>query len=562
MFRGSWLARCNAASGSGIVTEVISPAAVESISRKIQIAVVGSGPSGCYVADFLTKKNPTIHVDLYEKLPVPFGLLRYGVAPDHPEVKNLEQKFTDLFKSNRVTWIGNVDVGKEIPIKSLLDSYTAVVVATGADNDKSLHIPGEHLGNVMSARQMVNYYNTVPFPHGSPKICPFDFGGVRDVTIIGNGNVALDVTRALSASYKYWCPTDMNCFAIKAFIQNKIRSINIVGRRGVEHSAFTIGEFRELTNFQSHNKITVRVDDFNLEEKLALPECQTRAKKRMLELVHKFVGSEKEPLDALSGEANLRKTDRGPCTIAFRYNLKPIEILPHPTRRDCVGAVRFEKCGPGSESLNDHDRFVVIPSQVVLKSVGYLSSPIRGVPFDEVKGVVPNNHGRVTDAARVYCTGWCKRGATGVIVSTMMDAQETARSILDDLENKVLRQRESEDGKFGLIDMFIAKKMFPISMAALERIWNVEKERGIDLGKRSEKINSVNDMVEIGMAGKVGKNAHNRVRGIANARPDAFLYLGELLDDETDLSQFAKELGKEVPLHLAADHEHVKPSQL
>ena len=200
-------------------------AAVGSPRKKVQIAIVGSGPSGCYVADFLTRNNPHVHVDMFEKLPVPFGLSRYGVAPDHPEVKNVEQKFKEMFESKRVSWLGNVEVGKELPLDVLRSSYTAVVLATGAYGERRLDVPGEELGNVFNARQFVNYYNTYPYPHGSPQHCPFEFQGkepVRDVVIIGNGNVSLDLARVLGTSYKRWCPTDMNGLAIQELMLNRI----------------------------------------------------------------------------------------------------------------------------------------------------------------------------------------------------------------------------------------------------------------------------------------------------------------------------------------------------
>lgn len=550
-------------------TETILPEAIEFSSsvtqsaRKIQIAVVGSGPSGCYVADYLTKKNSNIHVDVYEKLPVPFGLLRYGVAPDHPEVKNLEQKFNDMFSSRRCTWIGNIAVGKDISLERVLQAYTAVVISTGANADKLLDIPGEDLANIFSARRFVNYYNTLPTPHGSPLRCPFDLSSTRDVVVIGNGNVAVDVTRVLASSYKYWCPTDMNCFAIKELMaHNRIRKISVVGRRGVEHSAFTIAEFRELAKFDSGNKLSVRVDPFDLEKALALPHCQTRAKKRLLELVHKHAITDDMP-PLLYPEGKKKSVDRGECAVAFRYNLKPVEFLPHPVRKNTLGAVKFEKVPSDTAALETPERnsssemstasHVIIPCQVALKSVGYASEAdaVCGVPFNETTKTVDHVDGRVVNLPRVYASGWCKRGATGVILHTMSDAHATAESILHDLENKVLKQKPHELGKYELIDYFAEKKLFPVSHSAFQRIQKVETERGVDLGKRLEKMNHTKEMLDVAIGGNVGKKAMNRFRGTANARPEAMQLLSEFVDEDTNLEDFAASFHRSMPKHYA-----------
>lgn len=258
----------------------------------MQIAVIGSGPSGCFVASTLTKRHPDVHVDMYESLPVPFGLIRYGVAPDHPSVKNVEQQFLELFQSGRVTWMGNMELGRHLSLPLLLQHYAAVVFATGAPHSKSLGIPGEDLGGVIAVQDWVNYYNTMPFPHSSPRFAPFDFTRVRRVAIIGNGNVALDAARVLSASYRYFAPTDMNCMAVKETMRhNRVGQIDIVGRRSEAHVACTIAEFRELTEFQP-NKVRVSVDAFDLAPSVADVSSSRftspRAHRRLMELMHKF----------------------------------------------------------------------------------------------------------------------------------------------------------------------------------------------------------------------------------------------------------------------------------
>lgn len=515
-----------------------SNTALEGARKKVQIAIVGSGPSGCYVADFLTRNNTHIHVDMFEKLPVPFGLSRYGVAPDHPEVKNVEQKFREMFESNRVSWLGNIEVGKELPFDTLRSYYTAVVIATGAYGDRSLSIPGEDLGNVLNARQFVNYYNTYPFPHGSPQFCPFDMDDrkLTDVVVIGNGNVSLDVARVLGTSYKHWCPTDMNAVAIRQLMNNRIRRITICGRRAVEHGAFAIAELRELINHDP-KRLTVSADPFQLDEVLArIPSEMVRPKKRLLELLSKLTVRP----DVVQPDKPTR--DRGPCSVHFSYNLKPVEFLPHAEKKNMVGAVRFEKQNAEGQPTED----VVLPCQVAFKSLGSTSEPLRGLDgaFDSQSGRLLHTEGRVKDHMGLYCTGWAKNGGKGVILHAMMDGQSTANAILHDIANGTLVQSDRHEGKFGLLDHFVAKNLYPISIAALKRIWYVEEERGKDLGKKGEKVNNVEQMLQISMGGAVGKRANNKVRGIANARPDAMLYLGQLLDDDTDLSSLAADIAK------------------
>ncbi|GET88277.1 ferredoxin NADP+ reductase-like protein [Leishmania tarentolae] len=620
--------------------------------RRVQIAVVGSGPSGCFVASHLVKKHHELHVDIFERLPVPFGLCRYGVAPDHPDVKNVEKQFIDLFTSGRVTWIGNVSIGKEIPLQALLEHYAAVVFATGADESKKLHIPGEDLGGVISARSFVEYYNTLPFPCGSPHFCPFDLERTKHVVVIGNGNVAMDVVRVLGASYKYFSPTDMNCVCIKELMKNQVEHISVVARRGVEHSAFATAEFREITKYQEGH-VKVEVDHFDLDAAVAaMPAGKVmRAHKRMMELVHQYaLGSEEMAAEAAQlatdaqgvplpsavraraaishaepssmttssqyGVGRPHHGSRGPCRLRFRYNLTPVAILPSHRRKNYVGGVLFKKTRvktPCTETENEGE-YCVVPCDLVMTSIGHRSDSIAGVPFNHHAGVIDNERGRVKAMPRVYCAGWAKNGAKGVILHSVVDAQDTAATILADMESGIIpteptaQPEETERmaaavrsssantaeaeplevpfvessnatphrqvaaasatttmyGKYGLVDYFVAKRLQPVSMAGLQRILHVEHERGVDLGKKAEKIRTVRDMLDVALGGDVGKKADERIRGITPARSDAMLYLKELLDDDTDLRAFAHQVARDVPHKLAQQHPlgKISPGQL
>ncbi|KAG5479367.1 hypothetical protein LSCM1_04626 [Leishmania martiniquensis] len=617
--------------------------------RRVQIAVVGSGPSGCFVASYLVKKHPELHVDIFERLPVPFGLCRYGVSPDHPDVKNVETKFMDLFQSGRVTWVGNVSVGTEIPLPTLLEHYAAVVFSTGADGSKKLRIPGEDLGGVIPARSFVEYYNTLPFPYGSPHFCPFDLERTKRAVVIGNGNVAMDVVRVLGGSYKHFCSTDMNCVCIKELMKNQVEHISVVARRGVEHSSFASAEFREITKYQE-DRVKVEVDYFDLDAAVAaMPAGKVmRAHKRMMELVHRHTLTSEEtaaeaaqlatdaqgtPLPSAVATHGATPTkpsaataavedemvrplrgNRGPCRLRFRYNLTPVAILPSRHRKNYVGGVLFKKTRVETPSkASADDEYCVVPCDLVMTSIGYRSDSIVGVPFDHRAGVIDNEKGRVKGMPRVYCAGWAKNGAKGIILHSAVDAQETVATILADMEagliptQPTVQPEEAEAaaeaiepasadmaeaepavvqpfgkgnaaphrkvagtatttmlGKYGLIDYFVVKKLQPVSIAGLQRIFYVERQRGVDLGKRAEKISTVRDMLDVALGGDVGKKADERIRGITPARSDAMLYLKELLDDDTDLTELARQVARDVPHKLAQQHPlgRIAPGQL
>eukprot|EP00758_Cryptobia_borreli_P005316 Tbor_TRINITY_DN4836_c0_g1::TRINITY_DN4836_c0_g1_i1::g.1236::m.1236/K18914/FDXR; adrenodoxin-NADP+ reductase len=565
--------------------------------QRVQVAIIGSGPSGCYLADCLVKKHPNIHVDIYERLPVPFGLVRYGVAPDHPEVKNVEKRFIEIFKSDNVSWIGNVNIGEEITVAQLREAYSAVVVATGADRDRKLdNIPGHDLVNVFSAREFVNYYNTLPFPYATPLTPPFDIRNVRSAMLIGNGNVALDIARILGTNSRHWCQTDINCCAARELIENRIRRVSIIGRRGPEHAAFTTAEFRELCNLNATSRnempsakkggknitngsgvvnralpesttdviqgsvnspvldknqsvripyeehVDVLVDPFDLDSTLAKTDG-SRARKRLLELMSKHTVRNRNEMSTTSTSginetATLSHHDisdtkeRGPCTIDFKFHLRPIQFIPRPDRNDHIGGVIFERTHI-SEGVKEQ---VTIPTDVVFTSIGYKATAIPGIPFDEALGIIPNIRGRVlplemTSSTKynstsiisevrsedhvipgLYCCGWVKRGPKGVILSAMMDAQDTAAVIVEDL----IKQGEGEGvcpanvdtkrGKFSLMDFITARKIMPMSINRFERILKFEKAQGEELGKRLEKIPDTNTMLDIAIRVKEGHN--------------------------------------------------------
>jgi adrenodoxin-NADP+ reductase len=556
-------------------------------AHKFQVAIVGSGPGGCYAAHHLLKQRSDVHVDIFDRVPVPFGLSRYGVAPDHPEVKNVEKTFTTLLEERRkdVTLMTNVTVGaKGIPLSLLQEHYAAVVLAHGAASERKLHIPGEGLGNVLSAKRFVEYYNTVPTPYGNPIVSPLELDKMRRVVIIGNGNVALDVARALAAPYRHFCPTDMNCFAVRELMNSTVEEVVIVGRRGHEHSAFTTKEFREIATIS--NTCKVEVEPFDL--KAAVERSRdVRAKKRQLELMHKYTpGGEadreakvatgtnnhgnKPPVYSYRSEEERQaafsifqaehhrdtkvKSEDIRRRVYFAYNLSPAAFHPDGKNPNRVGAVEFV-------STHDTTRKMIIPCDAVLTSIGYKSEPITGAAFDESTSTLPNYRGKVLPGKRLYAAGWAKTGPQGVILSTMNASQETAATISAEFDEALKRKAEDEanraklggmavadealengplgatnEGKYGLIDAMVQLKMEPLSYAQVKKIWFAERQRGVDLGKAGEKVQSVQDMLDIaGEDRKMARRAKDRFLGNAAARPRGLELMEDWLDPDTEI---------------------------
>lgn len=404
------------------------------------MAVIGSGPAGFYTAYRVMSLIDRAKVDMYEALPVPFGLVRFGVAPDHPEVKNCEEKFAEVASSPDFNFIGNVTIGhtpyhadgKSVPLNSLMRHYDAVLFSYGASKDRTLGIPGEsNLKRIYSAREFVGWYNGLPeFANLSPDLSQ------SEAVVIGQGNVALDVARILLEDVDKLRRTDMADYALEALSRNRVRSVRVVGRRGPMQAAFTIKEARELMNLPD-------VAFGPLDPSLIPSDLKSlpRQRKRLTEVLLK--GSK-----ASSSSA--------PKSWSLDFCLSPTEFHPDPLDASSVGSTTFEKMslspdpfGPQTSATGTGET-TSLSSPLVFRSIGYKSVGLPefeplGVAFDDRRGVIGNDivGGRVLrrDSPQgsqqglfpgLYCAGWVKRGPTGVIASTMEDAFGTADAIARD----------------------------------------------------------------------------------------------------------------------------------
>ncbi|KAK6957872.1 hypothetical protein Daesc_000661 [Daldinia eschscholtzii] len=466
------------------------------------MAVVGSGPAGFYTAYRVMSKVPKTKVDMFEALPVPYGLVRFGVAPDHPEVKNCQEKFEEVASSPDFTFIGNVSIGNAgghfggctIPLASMLHHYDAVVFAYGASKDKRLGIPGEsELRGIYSAREFVGWYNGLPeYANLAPDLTQGD-----EAVIIGQGNVALDVARMLLENVDILRKSDITEAAIETLLKSRIKRVHIVGRRGPMQAAFTIKEVRELMKL--HGVAFHDIDMSLIPDEISkLP----RARRRLMDIMVK--GSTAKLEDAAK-------------SWSLDFCLSPTEFLGRPDGN--IESTVFERTSlaspfdPSSSVVGTGEK-VTIPSSIAFRSIGYKSVALpgfdeAGISFDERKGIINNDGmGRVlrvkgdentqhpSHLPGVYCAGWVKRGPTGVIASTMEDAFSTADAIASDWSSDApFLKGESSSGWEALRAGVEHGKCRVIQWDDWRKIDKAERERGLRLGKEREKFTSTTEMI-------------------------------------------------------------------
>ena len=394
------------------------------MSDRLRVAVVGAGPAGFYAAGaLLASEDPPVEVDLIDRLPTPWGLVRLGVAPDHPNIKAVSRAFERIAVHPGFRFLGNVEVGRDVTHAELADLYGAVVYAFGAQTDRRLDIPGEDMDGSWPATAFVAWYNG----HPDFQDLEFDLSHARAV-VIGNGNVALDVARMLALTPDELRPTDTTDEAIAAINAAGVREIVVVGRRGPVQAAWTpveVGELGELAGAD------ILVDPAELE--------LDPASEAELEAAPPTVKRNVEHLRSYAARAPEGK----PRAIRLRFLRSPVAILGEE-RVEAIELVRNELVDGRAKPTEDRE---VVECGIVFRSVGYRGIPLPGVPFDEGSCTVPNDGGRVRgpDGAVVtgaYCAGWIKRGPTGVIGTNKKDATETVALLLEDARGELLGHGE------------------------------------------------------------------------------------------------------------------------
>ncbi|MFF5477888.1 FAD-dependent oxidoreductase [Streptomyces sp. NPDC012935] len=431
----------------------------------LHVAVVGSGPSGCYTAQSLVQQDPDVVVDVLDRLPCPYGLVRYGVAPDHEKIKSLQNNLRTVLEHERVRFLGGVQIGPDgVPTARLRELYHAVVYCVGAATDRHLGIPGEDLPGSWSATEFVSWYSAHPDAIDDGYVL-----GARSAVVIGVGNVAVDVTRILARGTAELSPTDMPQAALTALAASRVTDISMVGRRGPSQARFTTKELRELGTLPD-TEVTVDPQELAIDPAYADPSALPAPQRRNVE--------------ALRGWAEAPARDVG-HRIALRFFLRPVELLADAGR---VGAVRFERTAPdGQGGVTGTGRYEDIEAQLVLRSVGYRGIPLEGLPFDPATGTVPHLAGRVLREGLVaqgeYVAGWIKRGPTGVIGSNRPCAKETVMSLLEDAS--VLVRRELPEDPLTALR---AEGIDPVEWQGWCAIERAEVELGASLGRGVVKL--------------------------------------------------------------------------
>jgi len=447
----------------------------------VQIAVVGAGPAGFYTAHQILKQTENVKVDIYERLPVPFGLARFGVAPDHPEVKNCNDTFTKVAENERCQFFGGVSVGDNasVAIDELRDAYSGVVLSYGCAADNALGVPGEDLDNVFGAKDFVGWYNGLPECQGlAPKL------DCKTAIVVGQGNVALDCARMLLSPVDELAKTDITSAAVEALRASKIEQVLLVGRRGPLDVAFTIKELRELSTLPGCY-LDIDQSDLNLDEEGSAYASAARPRKRLTDLMAK-----------VSNKTNDHVGSKH-CNVVFRRS--PTAILESDTEAGRVGAVALQvnvlEGNYGSQKAIGTDESHVVPCGLVIKSIGYKGLPIaESVPFSW--GTIDNNDGRVADHPGLYCSGWIKTGPTGVIATTMTNAFGTAGVIVEDISGDVLGAR-SEDASQTIMNLLAERDVKVVSFGQWITIDEHEQATGKAKSKPREKVTSTAEMLEL-----------------------------------------------------------------
>nr|XP_015294303.1 PREDICTED: NADPH:adrenodoxin oxidoreductase, mitochondrial isoform X3 [Macaca fascicularis] len=450
-----------------------------------QICVVGSGPAGFYTAQHLLKQHPQAHVDIYEKQPVPFGLVRFGVAPDHPEVKNVINTFTQTAHSGRCAFWGNVEVGRDVTVPELREAYHAVVLSYGAEDHRALEIPGEELPGVCSARAFVGWYNGLPENRELEPDLSCD-----TAVILGQGNVALDVARILLTPPEHLERTDITKAALGVLRQSRVKTVWLVGRRGPLQVAFTIKELREMIQLPGARPILDPADFLGLQDKI---KEVPRPRKRLTELLLRTATEKPGPEEAARWASASR-------AWGLRFFRSPQQVLPSPDGRRVAGVrlavTRLEGVGEATRAVPTGD-MEDLPCGLVLSSVGYKSRPVDpSVPFDSKLGVIPNVEGRVMDVPGLYCSGWVKRGPTGVIATTMTDSFLTGQMLLQDLKAGLLPSGP-RPGYAAIQALLSSRGVRPVSFSDWEKLDAEEVARGQGTGKPREKLVDPQEMLRL-----------------------------------------------------------------
>lgn len=457
------------------------------VTNPLRIAVFGAGPAGFYAIDELLKQEGrNIAVDLFDRLPTPYGLVRGGVAPDHQKIKAVIRQYEKIASRPGFRFFGNVTFGSDLTVEDVLGHYHQVLFSTGAESDRRMGIPGEDLPGSYPATIFVGWYNG----HPDYRDLQFDLSNVQQVAVIGNGNVAMDVVRVIGRSVDTLAKTDIAEYALNVLRKSSVKEVYLLGRRGGAQAAFTNPEIRELAELDEEGTdLVVRAEELELDEA-----------NRSFLADHTDEPTHQRNVDTLNGQIPKGEGHQA-RKIRARFFVSPVEVLG----KDRVEGLRLErnrliKDDKGNYKAQGTGVYEEIPCQMVFRSIGYKGHKLPGVPFDEREGIIPNQDGRVIDAAtkavvpRLYVAGWIKRGPSGVIGTNKPDSVATVEVMLADAEQAQAVPNLRLDAE--AIPTLLAHKKVPaVTFEGWKRIDKIEIETGKKIGKPREKLTTITELL-------------------------------------------------------------------
>jgi ferredoxin--NADP+ reductase len=470
--------------------------------RPLWVAIVGAGPAAYFTAEALFKQTDLeVRIDMFNRLPTPFGLVRDGVAPDHQSIKAVTRKFEKVSADGRFRYFGNVTIGRDLGREDLLRLYDQVVYAVGTPADRRMGIPGEELEGSHSATEFVWWYNG----HPDYADCEFDLSAERAV-VVGIGNVALDVARILSSSPAALAKTDIADHALERLRSSRVREIVVLGRRGPAQAAFTPVELKEFGQLDGA-AVVVAPADLELDAGSRELVEKDRAVRRNVELLEGYAGRETR--------------EDGERRVVFRFLVSPVELIDDGSGR--LAAVRIERnrlvrTEDGSMRPRGVGEYETIEAGLAFRSIGYRGIALPGLPFHERWGIIPNEGGRVVDMdgtryPREYVAGWCKRGPSGVIGTNKPDGAETAAAMVVDcpgLAAELPNRRPAAE-----IEKLLAERGIDyVTYADWQALDAFEVARGEAQGRPRVKVCRVPEMLEVIHEARARRRTEERGREV------------------------------------------------
>ena len=445
---------------------------------KLRLAIVGAGPAGIYAADILLKRERAfdVSIDLFEQLPAPYGLVRYGVAPDHPRIKGIINALREVLDSGDIRIFGNVHYGTDITLDDLRNHYHAVIFSTGAIRDAALTIPGIDAHGSYGAADFVSWYDGHP---DVPREWPLE---ASSVAVVGNGNVALDVARVLAKHPADLLPTEIPDNVYQGLLASPVTDVHVFGRRGPMQVKFTPLELRELGELRDVDMI-VHDEDFDYDE----------ASRRAIETNKQIT-----VIDRIFTQWRARETGSASRRLHLHFYAKPLEVLTDAEGR--VAGFRYERTEPdGHGGVRGTGEIREVAVQSVYRAVGYFGSPLDGIPFDDRHGVIPNHEGQVLGddnqkVPGVYATGWIKRGPVGLIGHTKSDAMETIQHLVTD---QASWWAPSDPDEQSVVDLLDGRGVLYTNLDGWHRLDAHEQALGAPQGRERVKVVPRDEMIRI-----------------------------------------------------------------